>query len=61
MKLYYGIIIAIVGALLLILSYLFAWVDYNFVQFLAALLVIAGICIHIYVNYKKPKYDEGQA
>ena len=57
MKLYYGIITAIVGAFLLILSYLFDWVDYNFVQFLGVLLVIAGIGCHIYLNYKRPKYE----
>ncbi len=61
MKLYSGIITALVGALLLILSYLFDWVDYNWVQFLAVVLVIAGICTHIYVNYKKPAYMEKPA
>ena len=57
MKLYSGIIVAIVGAVLLILSYLFDWVDYNLVQFLAVLIIIAGIGLHIFVNYKKPNYD----
>ncbi|MBP3829309.1 MAG: hypothetical protein ILA06_03250 [Bacteroidaceae bacterium] len=57
MKLYSGIIVAIVGAVLLILSYLFDWVDYNIVQFLAVLIIIAGIGLHIFVNYKKPNYD----
>ncbi|MCR5779051.1 MAG: hypothetical protein K6G70_00680 [Bacteroidaceae bacterium] len=57
MRLYYGIITAIIGALLLILSYLFGWVDYNIVQFLGILLVIAGIGLHLYFNYKKPKYN----
>ena len=57
MKLYSGIITAIVGAVLLVLSYLFDWVDYNIVQFLAVLIIIAGIGIHIFVNYKKPNYD----
>ncbi|MBQ7442696.1 MAG: hypothetical protein IJS59_02360 [Bacteroidaceae bacterium] len=57
MKLYSGIILAIVGALLLVISYFTGLVDYNFVQFLCALLIIAGICTHIYVNYKKPEYD----
>ncbi len=61
MKLYYGIITSLVGALLLILSYLFGWVDSNFVQFFALLLVIVGIGLHIYFNYKKPKYDENAA
>ncbi len=57
MKLYSGIITAIVGAVLLVLSYLFDWVDYNIVQFLAVLIIIAGIGLHIFVNYKKPNYD----
>ena len=58
MKLYYGIICAIVGALLLIVSYLCDLVDYNWVQYLAAFIIIAGIALHIYVNYKKPTYSE---
>ncbi|MBQ9286773.1 MAG: hypothetical protein IJ209_10930 [Bacteroidaceae bacterium] len=58
MKLYSGIITAIVGAVLLLLSYLFGWVDYNFVQLIAVLIIIAGIALHIFVNYKKPTYDE---
>jgi len=57
MKLYSGIITAIIGALILVLSYIFDWVDYNFIQFIAVLIIIIGIGIHIYVNYKKPKYD----
>ena len=57
MKLYSGIICAIVGALILICRYLFDGVDYNWIQFLAILIVIGGICLHIYVNYKKPKYN----
>ena len=57
MKIYYGIICAILGALILILSYLFDGVDYNWIQFLAALIIVAGIGIHIYVNYKKPQYN----
>jgi hypothetical protein len=58
MKLYSGIILAIVGALLLIVSYFTDLVDFNWFQFLAILLIIVGIGLHIYVNYKKPKYDE---
>ncbi len=57
MKLYSGIITAIVGAVVLLLSYFLDWVDYNLVQLLAVVLIIAGICIHIYVNYKKPNYE----
>lgn len=58
MKLYSGIILAIVGALLLIVSYFTGLVDFNWFQFLAILLIVAGIGLHIYVNYKKPKYEE---
>ena len=57
MKLYLGIILAIIGALLLVISYFTGLVDYNGVQFFCALLIIAGIVTHIYVNYKKPQYD----
>ncbi len=58
MKLYYGIICAILGAFILIISYLTGGVDYNWIQFLGILFVIVGIGVHIYVNYKKPQYDE---
>ena len=58
MKLYYGIICAILGAIILIISYLTGGVDYNWIQFLGILFVIAGIGVHIYVNYKKPQYEE---
>lgn len=57
MKLYAGIITAIVGAVVLLLSYLLDWVDYNLVQLFAVLLIIAGIVLHIFVNYKKPSYE----
>ena len=56
MKNFYGIMTAIAGAFLLILSYFVGLVDYNFVQFFGILLVIAGIGLHIYFNYKKPNY-----
>ena len=57
MKRYSGIICAIVGAIILIVSYLTGGVDYNWIQFLGVLIVIVGIALHIYVNYKKPSYD----
>lgn len=57
MKLYSGILVAIIGAFTLILSYLLGGVDYNFVQGVGILLVILGIGLHIYVNYRKPKYE----
>lgn len=58
MKPFSGILIAIIGAFILILSYFTGLVDYNLVQFIAILLVIAGIGTHIYVNYRKPKYEK---
>ncbi len=61
MKLYLGIITAIVGAVILLLSYLLDWVDNNLVQFLAVLLIVAGIALHIFVNYKKPDYIQSNA
>ena len=57
MKLYSGIILAILGTLLLVVSYFTGLVDYNFFQFICVLLIIGGIALHIYVNYKKPVYD----
>ena len=57
MKLYSGILIAIVGAVLLVLSYFLDLVDYNWFQFLAVALIIAGIALHLFVNYKKPNYE----
>ena len=57
MKLYSGIIVAIVGAVLLVLSYFLDLVDYNWFQFLSVALIIAGIALHIFVNYKKPIYE----
>ncbi|MCR4994278.1 MAG: hypothetical protein K6A32_02685 [Bacteroidales bacterium] len=57
MKLYSGIIAAIVGAIILVLSYFLGGVDYNWIQFIAVLIILAGIVTHIYVNYKKPNYD----
>lgn len=57
MKLYSGILCAILGALVLILSYLLDGVDNNLIQLLGIVLVIGGIALHIFVNYKKPHYD----
>lgn len=60
MKLYSGILTAIIGAIVLILSYFLGGVDNNWIQFFATLLIIAGIVIHIRVNYKKPNYNEAK-
>lgn len=60
MKFYSGIICAIVGTLLLLLSYVCGWVDYNWIQFIAILIIAGGIGAHIYVNYKKPEYTANE-
>ena len=54
MKKYIGIAAIVLGALLLVVSYLTGnWVDYNSVQILALLLIIAGIVGHIIIT-KRP-------
>lgn len=54
MKKYIGIAAIVLGALLLVVSYLTgSWVDYNSVQILALLLIIAGIIGHIIIT-KRP-------
>ena len=54
MKKYIGIAAIVLGALLLVVSYLTDnWVDYNSVQILALLLIIAGIVGHIIIT-KRP-------
>ena len=45
-----GIILIVLGALLLILSYVFSLEDYNFYNFGALLIIIVGIVAHIYVT-----------
>ena len=57
MKEFYGIIAVIVGALILIVSHFLDWVDFNWIQVVAAVLVIGGIVAHIILNKKKPDYD----
>ncbi len=50
MKKYLGFSIIVLGALLLILSYVFSLEDYNFYNIGAFLIIIAGIVTHIYVT-----------
>ena len=45
-----GIILIVLGALLLILSYVCSLEDYNFYNFGALLIIIVGIVTHIYVT-----------
>ena len=45
-----GIILIVLGALLLILSYVCSLEDYNFYNIGALLIIIAGIVTHIYIT-----------
>lgn len=45
-----GVILIILGTIVLILSYLCNWVDYNWLNGLALLFVVAGIVVHIVMN-----------
>jgi len=50
MKQNLGIILIILGALLLIVSYFAELVDYNWYQMCALCLIIAGIIAHIVIT-----------
>ena len=50
MKQNLGIILIVLGALLLVLSYVLSLEDYNFYNFGALLLIIIGIIAHIYIT-----------
>ncbi len=58
---YFGIVMIVIGALILVLSYVLdkflgiGAVDQNWVQGLALLLIIAGVPVHIHVTGKKSK------
>lgn len=47
-----GIIMIVLGALLLIVSYIADLTDYNWYQFICLLLIIAGIVTHIILSKK---------
>ncbi len=47
-----GIILIVLGALLLILSYIADLMDYNWYQLICLLLIIGGIVTHIIVSKK---------
>lgn len=54
MKNYMGIVAIVLGAILLVISYFTgSLVDYNWVQILALLLIVAGIVAHIIIT-KRP-------
>ncbi len=51
---YIGILLIVLGAILLLVSYLTELVDYNCVQFSGLGLIIAGLIVHIQLQlYKK--------
>ena len=53
MKKYLGIILIVLGALLLVISYLTKeLVDYNWYQLVCLLLIIGGIVAHIVISKK---------
>lgn len=49
---YLGLLLIILGAIILILSYTLGWVDYNWVNGGALLLMIVGLIAHIILNKK---------
>ena len=54
MKKYLGIILIVLGALLLVVSYLTKeLVDYNWYQVLCLLLIIGGIIAHIVITKRE--------
>ena len=52
MKKFSGIILVVLGALLLVLSYFADLVDYNWYNVGALLIIIIGIIVHITVTKK---------
>ena len=52
MKKYIGILLIVLGALVLLVSYFAQWVDYNPVQFTGLGLIIAGLIAHIFITKK---------
>ena len=52
MKKFSGIILVVLGVLLLVLSYFADFVDYNWYNVGALLIIIIGIIVHIIVTKK---------
>lgn len=50
MKNYLGILLIVLGALVLLVSYFAEWVDYNPVQFTGLGLILAGLIAHIVIT-----------
>lgn len=51
-KKYLGAIIVILGAILLICSFLLGWNNYNGVQIGSLAIMIAGLLLHIFLGRK---------
>lgn len=47
-----GILMIVLGTIVLILSYVCNWSDYNWPNGLALLAIVAGIIVHIIMNKK---------
>lgn len=45
-----GVILIVLGTLVLVLSYLQNWVDYNWVNASAVFVIICGLIAHIILN-----------
>lgn len=45
-----GLLLIVIGAILLVLSYALGWVDYNLVNGGALLLIVIGVIAHIVLN-----------
>ena len=53
-----GILLIVLGTIVLVLSHFLGWVDYNWVDGTALLLVVAGIIVHseVYVPQRSDFY-----
>ena len=51
-KKYFGAILVIIAAIILICSFFFGWNNYNFVQIGAMVIMIAGIILYVKTNKK---------
>lgn len=45
-----GLLLIVLGAIILVLSYAFNWVDYNWVGGTSLLIMIIGLIVHIIMN-----------
>lgn len=45
-----GVLLIVLGTLILVLSYFLNWVDYNWVNGAAVLVIICGLIVHILMN-----------